>query len=80
MCPVSMRLDVIPLCDSWSPRFVATRFVVPAIGGSAIGSLVRRPVAKLIVGVVSILLAVVLCVLCIEPALVRECRAASRVT
>ena len=55
-----MRLDVIPLCDSTSPGFVASRFIVPAVGGSVIAGLVRRPMAKLVVGILSLLLAAVL--------------------
>ena len=59
----TMKLDIIPLFDSTSPGFLATRFVLPAVGGSVLAGLVRRPVAKLVVGVVSLLLAAVLCVL-----------------
>lgn len=59
----TMKLDVIPLFDSTSPGFLATRFVLPVVGGSVLAGLVRRPVAKLVVGVVSLLLAAVLCVL-----------------
>jgi hypothetical protein len=58
----TMRLDIIPLCDSTSPGFIATRFIVPALAGSVVAGIVRRPVAKLVVGVVSLLLSSVLCV------------------
>jgi hypothetical protein len=57
----TMQLDVIPLCDSTSPGFIASRFVMPAVGGSVLAGLVRRPLAKLVVGVAALLFTVVLC-------------------
>ena len=57
----TMQLDVIPLCDSTSPGFIASRFVMPAVGGSVLAGLVRRPVTKLVVGVAALLSVVVLC-------------------
>ena len=76
----TMRLDIIPLCDSTSPGFIASRFVVPAVGGSILAGLVRRPVAKLVVGVVSLLLAAVLCMppARTKPLLLRCCAPPSR--
>ena len=64
----TMQLDVIPLCDSTSPGFIASRFVMPAVGGSVLAGLVRRPVTKLVVGVAALLSVVVLCAAALEPA------------
>ena len=58
----TMQLDVIPLCDSTSPGFIASRFVMVLAG------LVRRPVTKLVVGVAALLSVVVLCAAALEPA------------
>ena len=60
---ISMRLDVIPLVDSRAPGFLATRFILPAVVGSVIGgACVRRSMAKLVVGALSLLLTAILCV------------------
>ena len=64
----TMQLDVIPLCDSTSPGFIASRFVMPAVGGSVLAGLVRRPVTKLVVGVAALLSVAVLCAAALEPA------------
>ena len=64
----TMQLEVIPLCDSTSPGFIASRFVMPAVGGSVLAGLVRRPVTKLVVGVAALLSVVVLCAAALEPA------------
>lgn len=56
----TMQLDVIPLCDSTSPGFIASRFVMPAVGGTVLAGLVRRPVTKLVVGVAALLSSAVL--------------------
>ena len=72
----TMQLDVIPLCDSTSPGFIASRFVMPAVGGSVLAGLVRRPVTKLVVGVAALLSVLVLCACAREPA---SCRAVPRV-
>ena len=66
--PSTMQLDVIPLCDSTSPGFIASRFVMPAVGGSVLAGLVRRPVTKLVVGGAALLSVVVLCAAALEPA------------
>ena len=72
----TMQLDVIPLCDSTSPGFIASRFVMPAVGGSVLAGLVRRPVTKLVVGVAALFSVIVLCTSALEPA---SCRAVPRV-
>ena len=72
----TMQRDVSPLRDSTSPGFIASRCVMPAVGGSVLAGLVRRPVTTLVVGVAALLSVIVLCASALEPA---SCRAVPRV-